>query len=296
MFGAILFGLLAAFAQSCSYIFSKRYIAGGGGSFQLLLCAHLVMGLFSVVLLLFLIPYVPIPPLQQYWWPLIACSLFYLIGQFSFFMALKHAEASRLSPLLALKIVIVALLSISFYGGSCNAWQLLAVLLCVGGAMLSNWSGGTVSRLGLIYLISACFWYSWSDIYIKKLITALDSGHTASGVLAAALSYLLTGAVAVLFLKMINKPAKKDIPIIIGFSVVWYSGVMFLFVCFMLSNPIFGNILQSSRGIISVLLGAWLAHRGYSYLETKISRNMVIKRVFAALLMTLAVILFVLDS
>lgn len=225
-----------------------------------------------------------------------ACSLFYLIGQLSFFMALKHAEASRLSPLLALKIVVVALLSMLFYNNSCNAWQLLAVFICVGGAMLSNWSGGSIPRLGLLFLISACFWYSLSDIYVKKLITAIDSGHAASGVLAAALTYLLTGAVAVLFFKMLNKPVKKDVPIIIGFSVAWYIGMLFMYICFMLSGPIFANILQSSRGIISVLLGVWLAHRGYSYLETKISSKMIIKRAFAALLMAAAVILYVLGS
>lgn len=291
MLAAILLGISAAASQSFSYLYSKRFISNNGTSIQLLLWSHLVMGFSSALLLFFLLRHISLPPFRQYVIPLLACSIFYLVGQISFFMALKYSDASRLSPLLALKIIMVALLSMFFYEKGCNLQQWIAVGACFSGALLSSWSGGLIHRYGFFYLISACFWYSASDIWIKELITAVDCG-TYSGLVAAALSYLLTGVVAIGCFRFFRLPQRKNISVVLAFSLFWFAGILFLFVCMMLSSPIFANIMQSSRGLISIMLGVWLSYRGHTDLEAKIPLRAIMQRIFAAILMAGAVIIF----
>lgn len=110
----ILLGLLAAFFQSLSYLCSRHFLEKHQGkSLKLLLISHIFMGMASFIILPFLWD-VSVPSFSTYVLPLICCSLFYFAGQSCFVLALKRTEASRLSPLLGLKVCFIALISISF--------------------------------------------------------------------------------------------------------------------------------------------------------------------------------------
>ncbi|NLB56635.1 MAG: hypothetical protein GX811_12910, partial [Lentisphaerae bacterium] len=76
------------------------------------------------------------------------------------------------------------------------------------------------------------------------------------------------------------------------FAATWFGAMIFLFLCFSVTNVIFGNLLQATRGIISVVLGAALAFIGLRELESKVSALVFTKRVIAAILMTLSIIMF----
>ena len=52
------------------------------------------------------------------------------------------------------------------------------------------------------------------------------------------------------------------------------------------------DILQSARGLISVVFGAASALAGHRQIEERVSRRRLAQRILAALLMTLAVWLF----
>jgi hypothetical protein len=58
---------------------------------------------------------------------------------------------------------------------------------------------------------------------------------------------------------------------------------------------VFGNILQSTRGVMSVVLGAALAQMGWHELEQRVDRASLLRRLAAALLMTAAIALYVID-
>jgi len=68
--------------------------------------------------------------------------------------------------------------------------------------------------------------------------------------------------------------------------------MFFLYTCFALIGVVFGNIIQSSRGIISIGLGYLIANIGFERLEPKITRGVYLRRVLAGLLMTGAVALY----
>ena len=62
-----------------------------------------------------------------------------------------------------------------------------------------------------------------------------------------------------------------------------------LFQTFLLVGPILGTMLQSVRGIISVLLGALLAHQGFIAIEEKTSHLIFLRRLATTLLMTVGI-------
>ena len=97
MLGVFL-GLCAAFFQSGSYLFTKRYVAAFEKStLGLLVAGHCIMGIFSVALLPFFLPS-HLPPVSHIAFPLVFGVASYLAAQAALFLSLKSADASRVSP------------------------------------------------------------------------------------------------------------------------------------------------------------------------------------------------------
>jgi hypothetical protein len=71
---------------------------------------------------------------------------------------------------------------------------------------------------------------------------------------------------------------------------------MCLFACFGLIGVVHGNIVQSTRGLISIGIGYLLARAGHAHIEERVSRATMLRRVVAGVLMLLAVALFTLGA
>jgi len=75
--------------------------------------------------------------------------------------------------------------------------------------------------------------------------------------------------------------------------VSWLGAMLLLFGCFqVLNDVVWGNILQSTRGLISMVLGAAVAGAGMVHLEKKVARGIFWRRMAAALLMSAAIALY----
>jgi len=255
------------------------------------------MGIFAAICLAILLVENDLPPFKDYWLDVLKVNFFYLLAQMSFLTAISKTEASRAAPLLGLKIIFIALLGIIFLGNSLNCWQWGAVVLCFCGAVMSNWSGKSISRTGVLYLLGAVMGYSLSDISIKQLIDCIKI-QTGSGVLstliAASLSYVYIGFFSLLVILSTRSVKIEHLKPAMGFSCWWFTAMLFLFACFGLIGPLFGNIVQSMRGIIAVLLGALIAKFAWSEHEEKLARPVLIRRITAASLITCAIIVFAL--
>jgi drug/metabolite transporter (DMT)-like permease len=281
------FGLGAALFQSLSYVcirlFNKRH---DDNIITLLALSHILMGLISIPLAALLWPGA-MPGVRVYFWSLLGTSGFYLLGQFFLFVAIIHSEPSRVSPLLGLKVFILALISVVFLGQHFGIAKWAAVLL------LSSSGKRLEGRLILLGLL-ACVCYCLSDLCIKVLVDHfLFLGVLRGAVMATALSYVVCGAVGAAAVMINPKHSTRDTWLYaVPFAFCWFIAMIFLFSCFGLVGVVFGNILQSTRGIISIVLGFMIAHIGFQALEPKPNHRMVIQRMVAALLMTAAVVLF----
>ena len=291
----IIFGLLAAVFQSVSYVctrlFTKRHKDDIG---TLLALSHIIMGIISIILVICLMPRY-MPDFARYLPSLLGSTGFYLFGQVFLFSALVTSEASRVSPLLGMKVIILALISFLLLGQRLVLTQWAAVLLCSISVFLLSNSGTKVHRNTLILvLLPMSARNCISDLSIKALVAHFEFMGTFKGaVFSTALCYLLSGFVGLTYLVLKPHNTTRDTWLYsLPFAFSWLIAMFFLFSCFALIGVVFGNILQSTRGVISIVLGFLLAHAGFERLETKVTRDVFIKRILAACLMTLSIALF----
>jgi len=90
----------------------------------------------------------------------------------------------------------------------------------------------------------------------------------------------------------VPRPSKAVWSNALPFSVTWFTAMLFLFASFASIGIVYGNIIQSTRGVISVLLGVLISVAGHVHLEEKMTTMMLIKKSGAALLMIGAIVLY----
>jgi drug/metabolite transporter (DMT)-like permease len=293
MVTGILFGFAAAFFQSGSYLFSKRYVAAFEKSTMgLLIAAHCIMGIFSLVLIPFFLPKT-MPAFSHYAFPLFGGVASYLAAQACFFLSLKRTDASRVSPLLGLKIIILAAISIFFLNQHFSPAQWGSIGLSLGAAYLLGNVGTKIPFKSWAWILGACFFYSLSDLCIKQLISRFNEhGLFRASILSTCLCYILSGIVSVACLPLFPFRSFARWKIAFPFAVFWYTGICFLFGCFGSIGVVFGNIVQSTRGVMSILMGSVVASRGYEHIEEKVAITVLVYRIFAGMLMIAAIALF----
>ncbi len=296
MHAGIFFGFCAAFCQSLSYLCTRLYLKRHqDDSGTLLILSHIIMGVLSVLLVLCLHP-VDLPPLRAYLLPLAGTAGFYLLGQFFLFTVLIRNEASRISPLLGLKIIILALISAGLMRQPLDLSQWLAVGFCAIATLLLSNSGARLRLSSLALVVLACLFYSLSDLNIKLLVDHFrHMGIFKGAMLGAGLTYIFCGITALAVMLVRHAPLNRatwgySLP----FALSWMAAMVFLFACFAHIGVVFGNIIQSTRGLLSIGLGVWISQIGFERLEPRVNRGVFLRRLLAATLMTGAVILYTL--
>jgi drug/metabolite transporter (DMT)-like permease len=291
----ILFGLGAAFSQSIAYLLSRVYVQRREQSVvDLMVASHLFMGVAALGLLVVVWP-PGMPPLQRYLWPALGTAGFYVVGQYGFFRVVRRVEASRAAPLLALKIpTLAALTALLQQGAPQGAWQWSAVALFVGGAFLLNRAGRALDGKSMGWFALTLGGYCLSDLSIVQLVKSLEPlSLTRAAVVGAAVSYILCGVAALAAMPFVSdRASRREWLHAVPYATTWFVGMLCLFACFATVGIVFGNILQSTRGVMSVALAAVLVRRGWLHLEEPVSRTMFWRRVVGASLMTLAIVVF----
>ncbi len=291
----VVLGLAAAICQSLCYLFSRRFVTRQmNRSSVLFALSHAQMGVLAVALLPFCCS-AQIWDVRAYAWPLAGSVIFYLTGQAFLFRAVKLTDASRGSPLLGLKLLILSFTAVFLFSERITPLQWLAVGISLAAAVGLNYSGGGIPRHGLLAIGGACVAYAFSDLSIVAMTKVLAPHHEIKGILlSASLSYIICGGIGAV-LTGAGAPEdrtlqkwKDALPV----ALTWFGAMIFLFICFRLHGAVFGNIVQSMRGPFSILFGAALAARGHVHLESEVSRWTLARRLAAALLMCAAIALF----
>ncbi|HPS55407.1 MAG TPA: DMT family transporter [Sedimentisphaerales bacterium] len=294
MYSGIFIGLLAAFFHSVSYLSTKVFNKVHGNDIvTLFVLSHIIMGVISIPLAILLLPE-KMPELSSYIWLLLGSSIFYLLGQLFLFSALEKSEPSSVSMFLGLKVFMLAIIGFVFLHQSLNIYQWIAVILSSCSIMMLSGSGKKQNFAGFICVMLACVSYCFSDLSIKALIDHFRYiGVFKGSVFSASICYILCGFLGTSLLLFkphhINKQAWL---LSLPFAFSWFAAMICLFSCFAMVGVIFGSILQSTRGIISIVLGYLIANCGYEILEAKITKKVFMIRILAGILMTGAIALF----
>ena len=156
-------GFFSAFLQSSSYVFSRRFLLKSGNSAQLVVCSQFIMCLFGAATLAAVFPFVRFPRDWSFFCLLGLFILFSNVGYFCFFRALREIEASRLSSLLGLKIIVLAVISLTILRQPISGLQYAAVFLSAAAAVGMNFTGGPLTRKGCLFLFATLLSYASAD-------------------------------------------------------------------------------------------------------------------------------------
>ena len=286
------FGLGTALCQSVFYLFTRRFVLRTGRTpLLLLIVSHVTMGIFSALVLLVLRPH-NLPPFGTYALPLCCAAGFYAAAQFLLFRVLQQVAGSRIAPLLGTKVVVLALLSVFCLHQHLLPAQWVAVLLSAGAAWLLNEAGGRIPLPLLTMLGLTVLGYCLSDLSIGALVRQLATVGPSTPLVGASLTYLVCGAFALPFAFRREARTWQVWSLAIPCAVVWFTAMCLLYASFAAIGVVFGNIVQATRGLMSVGLGWAMAHIGHTHLEAHASRSVFWRRLGGATLMLLAVALY----
>lgn len=291
----IILGFFGSIGQSLSYLPSRWYVTRKKQSVvQLLTLSHVMQGAVCLPLMIWFWPS-DMPSLHVYWKPLLSSCLFYFVGQTGLFLALRHTDASRVSPLLGIKIALLAMLSIAFLSQHLTALQWLAVCLSILAAFVLNWSGGSVPFWAAVGLALACSGYAMSDFSIRVYIenvAPLSPLH--AGLTGMYISYLFCGIVGLAFLPWYGSRDWHDWRDASPYAFLWLFAMVCLYCSIATLGLVLAAIIQSLRSLWSVVIGAILARRGYTGLEQRVAHGVLTRRLIGASMMVLAITLYVL--
>jgi drug/metabolite transporter (DMT)-like permease len=298
IFIGIFSGFAAATCFSLAYLLSRLFYAKSGTNPLLLLAiSYIQMGFFALIMLPFV--WSAIPFSFAIMLPLLGSMLCGMVGQLVFFFTLKYSNPSQVAPLLALKIFILAFASILILQKNISLLQWLSIVLCFVATFIINFSGGPIPLKILAGILLVCGLYALGDVLATMLIHQLVSLNAQNpALLSACLVYAVSGIFGLMLAMFVWRDLKRLDPwkFALYFSISFFSADLFLFTTFKLVGPVFGNIIQSVRGIISIFLAKLVSQRGISYLEHDMNRSVTIRRFLAASLFTLAITLYVLGE
>lgn len=293
----LLCGLTAATFQSLSYLFSRRFLSRGcGGPVELFAVSQMQLGILSLAALPFFLRHLPVD-----WAPFIlsalGTSLSYLLGQFFLFQALRTVESSQFAPLLGFKIPILALATALVLGHPIPVLAWLAIALCLTAGLLIAPPGRLGSGRALSLAAGCAIGYAGSDFSIPFLVKACGGMGPHPVLLAVTTCYLVAGAVGTgLILTGRLGPRRAFLAPAIQadafpYSLAWLLAMVFLFACFHFIGVVLGNMVQSSRSLISVVLAAAITHLGWLHLED-VRKGVWLRRLGGAGLMTASIALY----
>ncbi|WP_194436636.1 hypothetical protein [Vibrio fluminensis] len=246
-----------AFLQAINYVVTqrcqKKYLIDG---VKLLVAIHIFMGIvaLSMSIAFELFKFLPADSI----WLFLKVNIPYLTAQYFLLSAIKQSDASIVSPLLALKVPVLALLALA--GGQYNfsANQILSIVLIVMLAFCFSALSGRLLLKPLCYIFFASIGYSFSDVAITEFSHQLPFDLPIYQAFATiCLNYSFCGLLALLFIRPFDV-SLSDVWCSKWVALTWFVAVMFLILGFNLSGVVSGNIVQTLRGVIGVVIAFFL--------------------------------------
>lgn len=291
MFAGIIAGVLSVLFICSSYIFSREYVRKHKDPVKLAVFSQFVMAFGGIILLTVYLSFYDIEWNCKLFLLLGGQVITFLLGQTAFFAMLRHVESSRAAALLGLKILSLAVIS-TIIGKVLVPMQWAAVALCTVAAVGMSFSGVRMALSSCIWLLLSVLAYALCDMCVTELMllmpgkSMLFNSFGVVGICYTAMGVVLIPA----FLKY--KLNRHEIVSVIPYSLLYFASMVFLYTSFGLIGVVFGSIVQSGRGIVSVLFGIVLVHYGWDRNERPLSPLKWTQRFVCAALMVAAMIIY----
>ena len=265
----LFFPLLSSLLYVAAALFIKQAAGGGVGPWR----TSFVCNWITALLFLALLPFGgTVPPAAQFYQPALVALLF-VAGQLFTFLALDKGDVSVATPVMGVKVVLVAAFSLLFKDESVR-WQLwvAATLSCLGIGFLNR--GGTnqhehhhlVRTIVLSLVAAAC--YASFDVLVTKWSPGWGMGRFLPTMLFMAA--LLSLGFVPLFKEPLKKiPPKAVRPLLLGSLFMGLQAIVLISALAKFNDATAINVVYSTRGLWSVVLvwaiGHWFANREHEH-------------------------------
>ena len=295
-------GFLAAFLQSCSYIVSARYVRlSGRPAWTLLPPSYILMAPASLALAAAMLRLAQGPvPWRTALVPAVFSMATCVLANATMFRLLKSVDASLVSPMLGLKVPMLALFYTFALARPCTFAQWIAVALVFAATAALGVAGRRLSGASWGWLLATCAGFSLSDWLIGETFAAVEPAFPTfapRALFSLAFIYLVCAAAAALALPFCPPlPRAGWARWAVPYAAAWFLAMAALYACFATCGIVLGNIVQNTRGLLSIALGWLVARAGRTDLEERVSRAVLVRRVAAAALLLAAIALYALGG
>ena len=129
-----------------------------------------------------------------------------------------------------------------------------------------NEAGGRIPVRQVGVLMLTILGYCASDLSIGTLMRRMTGVHPFAPIVATAFTYVLSALLVLPFAFRRRVHTAEAWRTALPFALTWFGAMCLLFGCFAMVGVVFGNIVQSTRGLISIAGGWLLAGMGHTHL------------------------------
>ncbi|MFZ5496280.1 MAG: EamA/RhaT family transporter [Verrucomicrobiota bacterium] len=286
----LLIPLACAFTYVVAALMFKRAAELGVGVWRTTFVANWTIAL--VFLPYWLLAGRPVAAPALYWQPAVTAA-FFLLGQASIFLALKHGDVTVTTPVMGSKVVMVALFTVSLRAGEMPLrWWIGAGLSAAAVLLLHVGEGrGAHRRLGLTVLLAwlSASSYGLGDVFIQKWAPAW--GFAAFGPAMFGWAALYSLALIPAFsapLRAMDGRAWRWVGAGSALMAVNNAGIV-------LAIGVWGgatavNIVYSARGLVSIA-AVWVIGHWFHSQEQHLAPAVLRARLVGAVLMLAAIVM-----
>jgi len=235
-----------------------------------------------------------IPGFSLWWQPVVAGALFFA-GQVFTLLALTTGDVSVATPVLGLKIVLVALLSVVLIGDPVGARLWTAAALSSVAITLLNLSPGhshrRVARTIVLAALGAAAYASF-DVLVQKFSPVWGTGRFLPLAMAFGAAYSLALPTGRAEIDRESRPYSRWLAA--GATCFAIQGLMFMSAVSIYRQVTSANVLYSSRGLWSVV-GVWAVGHWFTNREQHLGARVLVWRLIGAILLLAAIVLVLLN-
>lgn len=254
--------LLAALVYVVGALLAKRASEFGVGIWRTAFIANFI----SAALFALLLPFGGTVHANLLWQPALV-AVFYLLGQFLNFLALQHGDVSVATPVMGLKIILVAGFTTLLLTSnvSVKLW-IAAGLSSVAIALLNRADGTPHHHVGrtILYAGSSATMFAVFDVLVQKWSPAWGLGRFLPVMLG------FTALFSLVFVPFFHAPL-REVPrvawpwLLGGCGFIGLQSLIFVSAIAQFGSATTANVIYSSRGLWSVVavwaIGHWFANR-----------------------------------
>lgn len=282
----IVLPLASAVVYVAAALFLKRAAEAGVGAWRSTrVCNSFAAVLFTPLWLLG----GELPDATMWWQPAVTALLF-LLGQLLTMLALRSGDVSITTPVLGLKIILVAAFMAALLPEPLAPGLWIAAALSSMGIVLLQFSrppSGSKPGANILLAGLAAAAYALFDVLVQKWSPAWGAGRFLPLMMGCAALYSLPFGWA-----PADTPSSKHatLPLLAGAMCLAVQAIMFVSSIAIYHQAAVSNVLYSSRGLWSVL-AVWLVGHWFGNRERHHGARILLWRLLGTILLTIAIVI-----